>query len=926
LLAFKHLHQACYAEYSVTVTIIEQIKTWDNMVIFRYIASKKNMRALVAKSETTVDTNHGVPFDQFAQAVQVDYKRFDFRYYRQHYEAQAKHVALFYEKNSLTLQKLATSFRRVEGSDEFETSYADFRNQVKTFEVINKVIDNRSREKLAVTFDGMRDKPDADDEEDLSDPDDLYHGEGPHDDHSDEADDDWSQESGQGAQWYPNPIQEQILNFEGDSHHDDDDLGDETDMDEAEGNVLPIHKPHPATRPHGPRESIMGDDEMIGHSSDFQDDDDDYDDGDRPISTHHLRASATHAQKESQSLAYAKQTDRESEALVAHQENASLSHASVEAFRTPVAPESVPAVFPSTNNEKLEATVKAQLEAQTAMMNTFAASLQGLMGTLTTLVQKTADKQERESQQAAMVPIVQSVNPTTTFAQQFAHQQVTQQHEVHQEIHALPTDVPPANFLPIPEHDDLNDDLDLPPSHPTQSASLAPVDHLPPPSDADDEMQDTEEPTKQDYNAINPIDGNDDDLFAEHPSPLNMQGWKNEGAKLRTYTAPLSSRTQLPPSGSRIADLKEDVFEKQFGNPEDLTEIDEDEKMPELRIPTHRQNRDPPLPPLIKTLPKPIAKPQVQPPGPSDRLSAKFDADVRAFNARLHKASLPLRTQTFRTPQRVSEAPKNVFSRYIKKTLLPLDEPISYPVNLKVEELSRKKKRCRDQQIQKRRQIIHDDYNQYSDEVKNRVINPLITPERDQIRQAERPNPVEINRRIDKFLKNSVVDDRVHSTNNYSHQLEEDEKYDNVDMDLTKELLSTSFATSKKRMVAARDDTASWKGAKNQMLLLDANGNYAPRQRSICPCKKTRWGWEVTGEITGVVPRTRIFKDARTGPCKGCDDGKASEAGIKAAANQIVGFRKLAAKAPKKPQVRPPRHSERRLMDLKAKFRSSLPL
>ena len=101
ILAFKHLHASCYAEYSVTVTVIQQIKTWDNMVIFRYIASKRNLKAAVERAETTAVPAEGVPFRSFYQAVKADYKKFDFHYYRSHYENEAKQVVHFFEKNSL---------------------------------------------------------------------------------------------------------------------------------------------------------------------------------------------------------------------------------------------------------------------------------------------------------------------------------------------------------------------------------------------------------------------------------------------------------------------------------------------------------------------------------------------------------------------------------------------------------------------------------------------------------------------------------------------------------------------------------------------------------------------------------------------------------------------------------------------------------
>ena len=270
-------------------------------------------------------------------------------------------------------------------------------------------------------------------------------------------------------------------------------------------------------------------------------------------------------------------------------------------------------------------------------------------------------------------------------------------------------------------------------------------------------------------------------------------------------------------------------------------------------------------------------------------------------------------------------ASQNVFSKYIKKTLLPIDEPISYPIDSNIEQLTKKKKNCHDHKIRLNKEIIHDEYNKYSQELRAKLIAELTTPEKEQLSKNEVPNPVEINKRIDQFTRASLNENRVSPVMNYSQNLEEDPEYDIYNKELTKEILLKAPTEKKKKQIVRNDHRGILRQKKFNKIVLDANGNYAPRIRR-CPCvKKGKW-WEFEGEIRSGWggPSTTVYHDIRTGPCKDCDSAAQAKIVLNEHAMKIAGERKLTRQEKNLKQKN--RLEERRLADLKAKFRKSIPL
>jgi len=255
------------------------------------------------------------------------------------------------------------------------------------------------------------------------------------------------------------------------------------------------------------------------------------------------------------------------------------------------------------------------------------------------------------------------------------------------------------------------------------------------------------------------------------------------------------------------------------------------------------------------------------------------------------------------------ETPKNVFSKYIKKTLLPLDQPITYTVNPDVEAYAKKKEKCKEKKIKLNKKIIHDDYNEFPSEVKAALVNSLILPEREQMRRAEKPNPVEINQRFDKFSTSQLEDDRTNPISNYNHGLEESDAYDVHDIDLTKNILSSS-KVNQSQLYVEKGKRTVWNNQNNPGIVLDANGNYAERKKRVCPCDETKDGWK---------PK-RKYRKQGNGACIMCDDEKKTKDLLHGYANKIMEVpRKLKQNKKNKPE-------ERRLKELKAKFRKNRPI
>ena len=144
IIDFKQWNASCYEEYTVTVKILEVIKTWDNRVIFNYIISEKNVKALSSVSSTELKTQKSIPFSLFYNSLQSDYDKFDLEYYQTHFESESKEITSFYEQNSIAWAEVSSYFEHVQGSEHFEQVYDDFRNQVTTFESVNEVIDKHA--------------------------------------------------------------------------------------------------------------------------------------------------------------------------------------------------------------------------------------------------------------------------------------------------------------------------------------------------------------------------------------------------------------------------------------------------------------------------------------------------------------------------------------------------------------------------------------------------------------------------------------------------------------------------------------------------------------------------------------------------------------------------------------------------------------